>query len=313
MVETIIYHNDTDGVFSAAVYMFYNRSVDFDLLPIESSSRSDLPNIIERLSTKVIVLDYAYDKGAKFWCDHHYSEQFGKGTIETDRMVYDPSSKSNASLLFKYLTMDKDRLLKDMSNAINLVDMVDSAGYSSADYVFMSMDPIMKIKRYIDVFNKPNTTETLNRLVKLLCRHNFDLDKVCNDLNVDHRKYQVKQLRDVVNLGYKADVEDGIAFYYVESSLVEPPRYSEYFVYDDVKAGVRIRYTDSDVCNVSIGTNPWKSSIGHVGDFIRSLDYVKGGGHIGVGGLTIHPSDLDKLKEDIIKFFKGQYYGEVCS
>jgi hypothetical protein len=304
MRETIIYHNDTDGVFSAAVYMFYNKGKEFNLLPVASDERSDLDNIINGIDSEVIILDYQYNDKAKFWCDHHFNEKFGNGVIKTDRMNYDPSSKSNASLLCSYFA--KEATLEDVAYAVYLVDMVDAAEYSSADYVFMSMEPIMKIKRYIDEYAKPNTKESLNRVVNLIVENEFDLKLVCESLNFNHRGCQIRMLRAATTYGVKATIEDGVAFYDIESNLVEPPRYSEYFVYDNIKAGVRVRYSDNNTCYVSIGVNPWGKKYGHVGEFIRNLQYVKGGGHAGVGGLTIHEDDLKTLREDVLHFFKDR-------
>jgi len=110
-VRALTHGSDVDGVVCAALILkrFPDASIDL------GSPSADLSGEYE------IVADLPLQKGlrTKIWVDHHANAKV-EGICE--QMIYDPSSKSAASLLAKFLDVRAPEL-------VEIADRADSAGY----------------------------------------------------------------------------------------------------------------------------------------------------------------------------------------
>jgi hypothetical protein len=94
------------------------------------------------------------------------------------------------------------------------------------------------------------------------------------------------------------------------NSLYEYPRYSEFFVNQDLPFSIRIINRGEESIHCEIAANPWiefKYNF-NIGEFLSNLSYpISGGGHKKVGGAILKTSDLDNfLNQTTIYLNKGE-------
>jgi len=300
----IFFHDDIDGIVSAAMVLTsFVRKHSYRLYPVKSAIRGDKFNkLIEKVeggdNNTIIIVDYQFNERAHIWVDHHFDKDLGNHVVKNGKLFYDPNAKSAARVIYNWF--QDDPILKGTINPaiITMVDLIDSAGYASVDYVFSSLEPLMILKAYIErlsVF----VDSTFSRLVELISLYNFDINKVLFTLGVDyHIIHDLKQSAESIE---KVMVINGCMGVTEMNRLYAYPRYAEFFVRPDVKYCVRIINLGGERIHIDIGYNSWhvKPNHLHIGKMLGALDYpISGGGHPGVGGAIIHESDLERFIDD---------------
>jgi len=307
----IMFHADIDGIVSAALFLNQTCGLkgNYKLYPLLSSSRGDKFNsMIEGIKkncndsdveSSIIILDFEYHEKANVWIDHHPNKNLGHGSIFNEKIHYDYKSMSTFELVFKYFNKNITNVIfrKNLEGMVNFVNMVDSAKYPSANYVFTNKDPGMLIYSYLETTF--HAEMMFCRLVEMLAVNDLDLINVVSKMNItdaSHNKL-VKKAKEI-----KKYIEIYGNFTFVrQHRIYQYPRYSENFLFPDIKYNVRVSPGSiREFFHVQISANSWSTEANqfNIGQFINKLSYIKGGGHFNVGGGSLEEKNLDKFLND---------------
>jgi len=301
----LFYHDDIDGIVSAAMIMntFFRGHV-YRLYPVKSSIRGDKFNsLIESLVRTdgdiVVIVDYQYHEKSELWIDHHFNDDLKDNELHDGKRFYNSKAKSAARVIYNWF--QNTPILKGTvdQHIVDIVDMIDSAGYKTVDYIFSSSEPLMILKAYLErlsIF----VDSTYNRVVELIRFYNFDIQKVLFTLGVD---YGI-----IAELKRSADTIKNNMVIYGAMSITEMnrlyayPRYSEYLVKPSLKYSIRIVHLGGDRVQADVGFNKWLGEPCkiHIGQLLGSLDYpISGGGHQTVGGAIFLESEIERFIDDM--------------
>lgn len=316
----IFFHSDdVDGIVSAALILYFIvRNKLYILYPVTSSQRGKkfktMVSKVRKAYPKdaIIIVDYQYHKEADLWVDHHFDNDLKSNIVSNDRIDYNSQMKSAARIIYNRISKStfNNHLLVD-PHIIDTVDMIDSAGYESIDYIFTSVDSLMLLKAYLEqltVF----VDSTPCRIVETISASDFHIGKTLFKLNIDNSiidslKKKALLVKDVmvVNNSYISITEMNRLYAY--------PRYSEYFAQPDLKYSIRIVHLGGGRIQADVGFNQWQSfthmKLGsdncfvnsiHIGKLLGNLDYlVSGGGHKDVGGAIMVKNQLEQFLDDV--------------
>ncbi len=326
----IFYHNDIDGLYSAACYMWIHKPSQPKLIPVQSAQRVEFDQMVEdhvNDGFRIVILDYAFNESAEFWCDHHYNSDFGDDTDNTPDTyfpeiaqdpvrIYSRDAKSATALMLGLLTRtvrkDSNGVTPyvDVSAVMHEVNMIDTAGFPDAKFVFENDSDIMTLMRHTD--NVSTVTEEMNYILNTIVAHNMDTASVNRALKIKAETFIEDSKFKVKTAEMFLDKVDGTVFLYdIADNKRWIPRYTEYYIFPDCKYSVRAHpQMDGDdlLFKISVGANPWYKGDGEltdIGCFLSTNEYaISGGGHRGVGGCFIKAEDLFKFKAVILKEFK---------
>lgn len=310
----LFYHDDIDGVVSAAMIMnaFFRDHV-YRLYPVKSSMRGDKFNtLIEDVhKTKVannellVVVDYQYHEKVDLWVDHHFHKDLKDSVIHNGKVFYNSGVKSAARVIYNWF-QDTPFLKGTVDqHIVDIVDMIDGAGYKTIHYIFSSSEPLMILKAYLErlsIF----VDSTYNRLVELISLYNFDIQKVLFTLGVDF--HIVDELKKSATAIEKNMIVNGVMGVTEMNRLYAYPRYSEYLVNPDLMYSVRIVHLGGRKVQADVGYNKWQKETCkvHIGKLLDSLDYpISGGGHPTVGGAIFTESDIERFIDDMCVQLNG--------
>jgi len=320
MKKIIFYHNDIDGVISAAALIRLKKfNLDNIVLrPVKSSERGMFDSIVKNARSAydyIASVDYAFSPGLDFWCDHHHSPELGDMNISGDHMIHDVTSKSAASLLISKMlreipdTFFKKKYIKLLKELSENIDMIDSCGYDNVDYFFESKAPHMTIMRKILI-----DSNDINSVVEAVLKCDFNLKKVVKVLKADPSYYLRKQ-NENSNSGGFLD-RGGMTVHIAAEEKYTPTRYTEFYTYPDIFFSVRVVVNDDDeTCTVRVSKNPWNKksteSINLSTIFKGMYPLRSWGGHRDVSGGMItknHLADFLKISERMLKsIMDGEY------
>jgi len=313
----IFFHDDVDGIISAALVLKY--VVDgrmYTLRPVRSSQRGDKFNkIIEDADLDgndiCIIVDYQHHEMANLWIDHHYNKTLGDKPVIDPNKCYDPKAKSAAKIIYEHLTYNPlGRYLPIDPHMINMVDMIDSAGYESVEYIFSCLTPLMILKAHLEQMTI--TIDSLYcRIVEVICAADFDINEALLTLGIDQSA--VAKLRKAALSIEKAMVINGPVAITEMNRLYAYPRYSEYYVRPDVKYAFRVVHLGGDRVQTDVGFNQWGNFTNgvHIGQMLGGFNYtISGGGHHDVGGSVITKDKLEQHIDDILTILNPE--GEMA-
>lgn len=302
----IFYHDDVDGVVSAAMYLNYYLMLSgsyYQLHPMSSSSRGHLfGKMIDKISRqdnhKIIILDYEGDERAHLWVDHHYDRTVGQQPVFTEKIQYDPNSKSAAELLLRLIN-DEDF----PDTFIDDVNMIDSADYPDVKYVFENQSPLMILMSYME--NTYPNPHTFNRIVEVVAHSHMDFRKANYILEINPQQVMSTKLNRVAECKRHMVIVGDLSV--VNQKRPDQfPRYSEYMVRPETKYQVRLTPASNNKTYLQLGANLWgdqKNRI-NVGKALRSMEILhKGGGHFNVGGGVFDTELKDKVLIKLCEIF----------
>ncbi len=295
--SVLYYHNDLDGVMSAAGYLI-GTSTSAALRPARSKYRQSLLQTRPEGFTKVIVLDYAFSKFADLWIDHHRYEKFKWS--EGAEVHFNPNAKSSFEIVCQlYGVGDLD--------IISEVNKHDSAEYDDFNYVFRSLDSSNVLRAYIE---QATSDLVLNNLVRELVNNGLDMAAAISNLEIDGAEVLNKDLEKIDRCLELFSMVNGVGVLFVEENDA-PPRYAEYFKFPDMKYCVKYTRTGSKY-TVRLSTNPIMDSDVSMSDVLIASNVANAGGHYAIAGGVISAADEPEVTVSIIKHL-GVLYGEVCS
>lgn len=293
----IFFHNDIDGIITAAIFIYsYVYGNRYILSPVKSSTRGEkfnkiIKEIAEKDSAKIIVLDYQHCQGVDIWVDHHWTKEFGDRKMSNSSTLYDPTAKSSARVLCNNMFGWNLIFNPDM---IDMTDMIDMAEYPSIDFIFENTDPLMILRAYIEQVTPLNVT--YSRVVESIVASKFDFDKVLYQLELDAS--MVSRLKEQALTIKKEMVISGDFSIVRQNRLNKYPRYAEYLVKPDLKYSIKFSNLGGDRVKFGIGYNKWCQNPNDInlGKIISDVDYlINGGGHYNVAAATLYEKDVERL------------------
>lgn len=303
-INHVFFHDDIDGIISAAIYMHYNKDVKCRLYPVTSTMRGEkfitfFNQILKGKTGKRVILDYQYHKDVDLWIDHHFNPDFGEAVISSEKFEYNTKSPSAARLVYKkYGSENKyNELIED-------VDMIDSCGYSSVNQIFKDTNSIMLINAYLEVAS-PNDM-SICRIVEMINSCDLDIYEAAYLLMIN--SYYVKELEKNANKIKNAIVISKKISIVNQKNTNQYPRYSEYLLYPEVKYAIRITNIGNGNLKIGIGYNKWHNEKNELNlGKICYPDVTKSwGGHFNIGSGVIHEDNLNSFVDMISKLLNDE-------
>jgi len=295
----IFFHNDMDGICSAAIFLHSTKSnypgIRYQLFPVSSSQRGqqfDEQVTRERLKDDlcdIVILDYELHQEADFWFDHHRSHN--SIPKQTCVFKYDPKALSATALVDAFFNSRQ-------IDMVNYMNMIDSAGYTSITSLFQDKSPMMVLRAYVDKIVP--SQHLFCRIVELLVSHDLDVREAIYSLGIDDGI--VDEVRKAVCAA------DRHMVIYDNMSILQAmhtnqfPKYAEYYLYPKLKYAIRFTNTDKDSFYVNCGYNQWhtEKNLVDIGEVFRGVSYARtGGGHHDVGGCVVKRVDKERLIDDL--------------
>ncbi len=294
----VVFHNDIDGIISASLFQCCNTTNEYRescLYPVASTMRgSQLGKIANKLEPEepLAVLDFEFNERASIWIDHHFNPNFGPNSVKNNRIFYDPAAKSTVSLV-----ADKYGCPDGYEDLINMSDMIDSASYPNVNFIFESDHPLMILRAYIETAFPAEMT--FCRIVEVISNYDCDVGKALRKMKIDENS--VKNIRNIAKKIHKAMTIFGRCSFVHQSRQNQFPRYSEFFSIPNVEYSIRMTTSGSHHKYIQIGHNQWagKPNKLNLGEFLRDLPYVRGGGHFNVAAGIIKNADEQKFLDDL--------------
>ena len=310
----IFFHDDLDGIFSAAIFLHENLSQNYRLYPVTSAMRGkkfkELFLSIKKLEgDRTVVLDYQYIDGVDFWVDHHYDPQFGDCIIKNEKMSYDPKAKCAAVLVSQ---MFEKFISFNSVHDLNMVERIDSADYPTIDYIFNEKDPVMCLRAFLEKC-LPSTMSPMTycRIVEVIAHSNMSIQSANSKLGVSSGcvfdlESWARTIKSAMVICEKISIVD-------QRRENQYPRYAEYLIRPEIKYCIRITPIGSSLVKVSIGFNPWQTesndvNIGKALSELKSIydiHIMNAGGHFNVGAAVIK----DKFLNMFIDLVSQTLYG----
>lgn len=318
MTYDLYFHNDFDGVASAAVMHAFFKSrgervqhffpLDYLVIPEWKRSAFFRKNSHFGGSRNApVVLDFPYHPKAVFWYDHHDStfrkEEWERAFKPDARHRYDTAYLSCCRLVLDVLMRDfQFRPGAHLKELARWLDVIDGARYHSARETVELKIPALKLTACVEYGRRLRGTH-FARFVKLLSE--LPMAKTLRDPVVSRTYAKVERAtRRALGIYKKETRVIGKVAFMDESGVHAPTlRFAPLYFHPKALFVVRMRRDGSQKTfyHFSVGVNPWRipARHPHVG---RLLAGYGGGGHERVGGLEVKGLEKAKtVKNEIIR------------
>ncbi len=297
----IFFHDDIDGIVSAAIIMHkLVRGADYRLYPIMSSNRGEkFKQIINELNLGendfLAILDYEYHQRANLWIDHHFNQKFGDQKVCNEQIIYDPIAPSATSLA---MTIPSKNKIHNES-FIQKVNTIDTAGYKTVDEIFSDTHPLMLLRAYVELAFPSEMM--YSRAVEVISNSEFDLRKAIYALKIDNSCYS--EIKKALEVSKKFMTIFNNFSFITQKRANQFPRYAEFYLNKTIKYAVRISKIQSKkTMYLQVQYNRWHQEPNriNVGQMLSKFKYLlSGGGHYSVGGGIVLDKDIDRLLDDL--------------
>jgi len=303
-IHHVVFHDDIDGIVSAAIYLHNHvKGSTYRLYPTSSSSRGEkLATMIKEMNLDderdvLVILDFENHSRSNLWVDHHFDVKIGEEEVRNSKVIYDPGSKSAARLV-QSIPFKLSAVAKYPIAFLDTVDLIDQANYKTVGQIFNDNSPLMILRAYIErVFP---SDMMFSRVVEMIAKTHFDFRKTIYQLKLNENiLFSLKKEAEKIS---KYMIITGNFSTVNQRRINQYPRYSEFFIRPETKYSVRITPTGNGRVYMQIGYNKWSSNPNeiNIGKALSKLSYlIRGGGHYGVGGAILNETDVDKLLDDL--------------
>jgi hypothetical protein len=240
------------------------------------------------------VVDFLYHPEAEFWCDHH-TTAFLNSDLRADFAVrektlqmYDPESRSSASLLWKSgaTVFGGTGRLEEM---VSWADKIDSADYDDVNQALFGTEPALQISRSLAV---DADAKYCDLLVRTLCTSS--LRDLAAHPEVQRRLAQADELNreGLHRVDGGIELQGNIAVFDVSTENAPVNRYSAFYLRPDVQYSIGT-FRSSESVTVRVSANPWlRFHSPNLGEMMRAAAEIAGlpsagGGHERVGSLRL--------------------------
>lgn len=311
----IFFHNDVDGIVSAALYLNYLKNKRTRLYPVSSFMRGErfykfFNQIIKGKDDQKIVLDYQYHNKADIWIDHHFNSEFGECIVNNEKIHYDSKAESAAQLVRNYLISKNNNSIMSLNSYSTLndlikdVNMTDSCSYNSIQQVFTDKKPIIILRAYLEQLVPNNMTYC--RIVEMIDRCDFDLDEAIYRLRIN--TYYLKELeKKALKIKNNLIISKKISLVN-QKGFNRFPRYAEFLVLPNIKYCIRITNVGNNIAEFSVGYNAWHKEKNqfNIGKLIK-FDYInEGGGHFNVAGGFMKDIYVERFIDDLSRILNEE-------
>jgi len=307
-VHHIVFHDNIDGIISAAMYL--NSIVVNDtyrLYPMSSIGKKEkFELIIKSMKLKpidfLVILNYENHRESSLWIDHHWSKEIGNDPVINSKVIYDPHASSTARLLNEYL---KPISIIYSNSFLDMVDTINKSNYKSLKQIFNDTHPLMVLRAYIE---KSFRSEMMFcRIVEMLSSTNFNFKKALYQLKLNRRI--IFELQKDVEKTKKAIVISDNMSIIRQSRLGKYPRYAEFYINPKVKYSIRLSTISQNRVYFQIDYNRWHNQLNEVniGHLLSGIEYlVKSNGHHNIGDGIVHEDNVERLLDNLcINFNNG--------
>lgn len=324
--SAIVFHDDIDGIVSAALYCHFNEIFTPTLHPAQSTRRSRLDKVLLDFKSRgfeTVVLDYAYSEHADVWFDHHMANRKVREMYDVRQRAKSIGGKcdfreqSCAQIVLDYYRGKDDPRATELCEAAN---MYDTAKFPTSDFVFKNKSPFNILYAGLENANIKARTHMSSLavvgLIHYLRYHDCSIDDVVGLVGITGG--EVDTLMNRAKGARKHMVKFGDLII-SQCRFGEIPRYAEYMPIGEKRALAKYAckieaLPQSKVFKVSLSYNGWhhESNMLDIGKFLMSLNYLpRGGGHFNVGGGEIKYHDIDRFINNVTETFSGDFFGGV--
>jgi len=304
-IHHIVFHDDIDGIVSAAIYLHDHVLDDMYILyPASSTSRGDeFKLMVQNINLKtdydfLVILDYEYHEKCDLWIDHHWSRSMGDKPIINDKVIYDHNSPSAARLVSRFLKSDIS-VVPYSDKFLDMVDIIDTANYITVDQIFNDTHPLMILRAYIE--RSFHSDMMLCRIVEMMSKNHFYLERTLYQLRLSETIVTELQKNDV-DKTKEAMVISGNLSIIRQGRPGKYPRYAEFYIQPEVKYAVRLSNIKKNKVYFQVSYNKWyeKENKINIGRLLSGISYLEsGGGHFNVGGGIVMDRHRERLLDDL--------------
>lgn len=298
----ILYHaNCFDGCASAA---FLGRFLEaregssrgrIDYQPLQHHQGDPFPeNAFDAEVNAVVDFRYSPSPRLDWWFDHHQSafhRPEWRAQFENDRSgqkFWDPVAPSCCGFIARVTGERFGFRAPDLSDLVYWADIIDSAGFPSAEVAVRLEAPALRIMTLLETTRDPQVPE---RLIDALRRRS--LAEIATEPWVAEplRPILERHFRSIEAVRRAAQVEDGVAFLDLAQAGIEAGnKFIVYYLFPQTRYTVVVSQ-DSKRSKVSVGSNPWiREARRH--DISKICERYGGGGHPVVGAVTLDPQRI---------------------
>jgi hypothetical protein len=300
MKYNFYFHDDFDGVASSAILLYFftergDRAASYH--PVQF-----VPGLKEgwrerRFEQPTVLVDFLYHPSVGWWFDHHPTSFLYEGWRNTfrDTMTtrFDDTFPSCAGLVAYHLEQIFQIQFPDfIRELIECADMIDSAGYPSAEYFLTAQHSGLQIANALgekmprDFFIEHLAEQSLSEVAK---NHQVQEIHARTVKRFEHAKDVISDITE--RRGCIAIV----SAYRVPESV---PRFIEDYAFPDIHYSIVIT-RHGEIYKVGVGLNPWNPPHNppHIG---KLLEKYGGGGHARVGATEVTtPEDAYSIIHEI--------------
>jgi hypothetical protein len=299
----LFFHDDLDGILSAALFLRNHVTDRYRLYPVSSSWRGEkfnrlISTVFTKPGDKKVIIDYQYHPKSDIWIDHHYDPNFGECEVKNEKIFYNPKSPSAARLVNEYHVMinKPDAFDYDMS-FISAADMIDSASYKSVSQIFYDKSPAMILRAYLERMFPSEMTYC--RIVERIRGCNMNIKEALFTLRIG--SFYVRELeKNALQIKHLVVISNKISIVN-QKRKNQFPRYAEFLVFPNIKYSIRLTSVGNDNSYFQIGYNNWQKEPNeiNIGKTVSEIDFAIGGGHYNVGAGTVKEENVNKLIDTI--------------
>ena len=269
------YHDDFDGIASAAMVMRYVNSTTTVTWQLESIQYGTVPNTI--WSAPLVVVDFLYDPNAMMWFDHHQNpfrtvadQANYEARKSVSHVVWDSSYKSCAHLVYdKLVALQSISGMKELAEA---ADYIDGALYASPQEYYSMARPEIIITHAINGMKEGQRNELIRQLsVKSLGEISRSVQSLGQEM-LDQDLRVIPRYQKIVEL------QGDTVFSDLTRDNIPYLRFAPYLYYPLVRYSVQMYRATPSTFGISLSHNPWNRLEDSV-DLSKIATLFGGGGH----------------------------------
>jgi len=312
MKYDIYFHNDFDGLASAAVMLNFLRSRGDDIgnyVPVNFDIIPRWPKF--QFKNSPIIVDFPYHPKAAFWFDHHptaFIKPSWKKNFRADRFHgLDAKYYSCCHLVLDRLTKDfgfkPPGHLKELARSL---DMIDGARYKSPTETIEMKIPAIQLAEFID--KKEGDFRIAAKLIKLFSAHGLRTIAALPEIRAAIAKIRKRIKKSLKFYAANLRVFGKIAFIDLRKFKLEKLRFASCYLMPKLVYSLRLD-KEGGTFHLRLGVNPWrpKENKIHIGQFLRKryARFGSAGGHKAVGGVDTRSEKIaEKVAKEIIEYFR---------
>ena len=236
------------------------------------------------------VVDFHYHPRAKYWFDHHpttflddsHQEQYS----DDENRCFDPTAKSCPPIILRHAAEHWGYTPPaHFAELAKWSDIIDSAGYESAEAALFGTEPAMIVSRALTCSPNLQFHDTMVQLMR-----DQHLDDIAKHPVVEKCYKRSSKNRDNALDNFESNVllDNGTALLAdLRSKKIRRDRFAPFYLHPDVQFAVTLLPTRAGD-HITVSSNPWNrpQTDFNLGELMKKYG---GGGHQSVGGCN--PSD----------------------